>query len=186
MNEDDKKKVEEVIENSNDTQDTKEDINVKSSENNENDTIDSVKKMDFVSIEEINQYLKYLSKDQRMDGFRKGRIPVQLLYMKYDGILDRVIYIYLQHKNMETFKFGYRAEIDKVEQYVDGFMFVYQFTEIKQQEKAENITSESNEKTENKEIKNNKTKKENVKGTQNKEGKQTITADSQAKKTKKK
>lgn len=88
---------------------------------------------DFISFDEINAYATFLGAKERLNGFRPGKIPLQLLYAKYP-IVDNLIEMYSSIKNGNLYKEGFGVKIAKIDRFKNGIKILYEKFPIEKKE----------------------------------------------------
>ncbi len=85
---------------------------------------------DFISFDEIDAYVTYLGDRTKVPGFRKGKIFLPILYLKFPNAVDDVIKTYIQLKSMFAASKQKQTKVEKIEKLDTGFLITYIFSDI--------------------------------------------------------
>jgi hypothetical protein len=102
--------------------------NLKSSEQKSEEKISNE---DFMSFYEINFFLKFFTQNQRIDGFRPGKIPIPIIQMKNPWLMDHIFEMKCSQKSNELKEKNLYATIEKIIAEESGFRIFYHFHDLK-------------------------------------------------------
>ena len=110
-----------------------EDLKMSSEEGEEVQNNEELTDKDHISQEQIQLLVKILGKDVSMPGFRKHKIPFEILCLKLNKeiskALDNVIAMYVENKKVLAAKYNKIVASTSISQTGQGFEIVYSFSD---------------------------------------------------------